>query len=109
VCAGKNETSSVFAVNLHPYEGKDIAGKIMAQENNVQPSIGKPLPGIAAKICNDQMAELKADEKGSLWIKGACVASPLNEQTPCGTALNNGWFNTGVVAHIDQQGFIHIV
>jgi acyl-[acyl-carrier-protein]-phospholipid O-acyltransferase/long-chain-fatty-acid--[acyl-carrier-protein] ligase len=109
VCAGKNETSSVFAVNLHHYQGKDIAGKTIAQENNVQNSIGKPLPGIAVKICNDLMQELKADEKGSLWIKGACVASQLNEQTPCGTALNNGWFNTGVVAHIDQQGFIHTV
>ncbi len=106
VCAGKNETSSLFAVNLHHYEGKDIAGKTMSQENNMRQSIGKPLPGVAAKICDGDMKELAAGEKGNLWIHGACVAGNLSSENECGNTLVNEWFNTGLRGSIDQQGFI---
>jgi acyl-[acyl-carrier-protein]-phospholipid O-acyltransferase/long-chain-fatty-acid--[acyl-carrier-protein] ligase len=107
VCAGKNETSSVFAVNLHHYRGRDIAGKLLEQENNMSQSIGKPLPGVAAKICDASHHELGCDEKGCLWLRGACIAETKGSSHECGAAIVNGWFNTGLRGHIDQHGFIH--
>jgi acyl-[acyl-carrier-protein]-phospholipid O-acyltransferase / long-chain-fatty-acid--[acyl-carrier-protein] ligase len=106
VCAGQNETASVFAINLRNYHGKDIAGKILEQENNADRSIGKPLPGVAAKICNDNMEEMNAGETGTLWIFGACV-SGTNKGIACENKLDNGWYNTGIKAYIDQHGFIY--
>lgn len=106
VCAGKNETASVFAINLNNYQGKDIAGKILEQENNASRSIGKPLPGVAAKICNHNMDELNAGETGTLWIHGACVAT-LNNCNSSSDRLHNGWFNTGLNGYIDSHGFIY--
>jgi acyl-[acyl-carrier-protein]-phospholipid O-acyltransferase/long-chain-fatty-acid--[acyl-carrier-protein] ligase len=107
VCAGKNETSSVFAVNLHHYQGRDIAGKLLEQENNKSLSIGKPLPGVAAKICDASLQELGCNEKGSLWLRGACIAETKGRSPECSAAMVNGWYNTGLFGHIDQQGFIH--
>lgn len=109
VCAGMNETSSVFAVNLHHYVGKDISGKIMQQENNANDSIGKPLPGVAVKICDTQMNELPADCNGQIWIRGACITTNENHDLGCRPALTGGWFNTGIEGSINQKGFIQLI
>ncbi len=108
VCAGMNETSSVFAVNLHNYKGKDISGKIFEQENMEESTIGKPLPGVALKVCDKEMQELSNDETGTIWIKGACIAPQRSEEIECNNALRDGWFNTGLEGSLNHKGFIKI-
>jgi acyl-CoA synthetase (AMP-forming)/AMP-acid ligase II len=108
VCAGMNDTSSVFAINLHNYQGKDIVGKIMVQENNEENSIGKPLPGVAVKVCNDQLQELDAHEFGTIWVKGACVSNSSESRKNCRPTLSDGWYNTGIRGSINPKGFIQI-
>ncbi len=108
VCAGMNETSSVFAVNLHNYKGKDISGKIFEQENMEDNTIGKPLPGVALKVCDDRFKELTNDEVGSLWIKGACISPPASTDNECHNDLVEGWFNTGLQGSVNHKGFIKL-
>lgn len=108
ICAGMNETSSVFAVNLHNYRGKDIAGKWMEQENRDEDSIGKPLPGVALRICDANGTELPWGETGVIWIKGSAVAPAANEDIACNPVLVDGWFNTGLTGSLDHRGFIKI-
>lgn len=108
MCAGMNETSSVFAVNLHNYRGKDIAGKWMEQENRGQDSIGKPLPGVALRICDPKGLELPVGEFGTIWIKGACVAPEANDEIRCNPMLVDGWFNSGLKGVFDHKGFVKI-
>ena len=108
VCAGMNETSSVFAVNLHNYRGKDIAGKWMEQENRNEDSIGKPLPGVALRICDAGGKEMLVGEEGTIWISGSAIAPTLNDEIQCHAKLVDGWFNTGLSGSLDQKGFIRI-
>jgi acyl-CoA synthetase (AMP-forming)/AMP-acid ligase II len=108
VCAGMNETSSVFAVNLHNYRGKDIAGKWMEQENRNEDSIGKPLPGVALRICNASGAELPVGSEGVICIKGSAVAPTSSDEIECNPVLVDGWFNSGLTGSLDHKGFVRI-
>jgi acyl-[acyl-carrier-protein]-phospholipid O-acyltransferase/long-chain-fatty-acid--[acyl-carrier-protein] ligase len=108
VCAGMNETSSVFAVNLRNYSGKDIAGKQMIQENLEENTIGKPLPGIALKVCDESFSELQPDEVGSIWIKGACIAPSISEEPCCHSKLRDGWFDTKLKGSLNNKGFVRL-
>jgi acyl-[acyl-carrier-protein]-phospholipid O-acyltransferase / long-chain-fatty-acid--[acyl-carrier-protein] ligase len=106
VCAGLNATSSVFAINLNDYNGTDIVGKTMRQENQNNESIGKALPGVAVSILDEAGTPCPADTKGWLWIKGPNVASMLHSNSECQYQLQNGWLHSGCSASIDHQGFI---
>jgi acyl-[acyl-carrier-protein]-phospholipid O-acyltransferase / long-chain-fatty-acid--[acyl-carrier-protein] ligase len=108
VCAGLNETSSVFAINLNDYQGLDIVGKGMHQENQNENSIGKALPGVAIRISNPSSQECAPDEIGMLWIKGPGIAHMHHTSSECVSHLENGWLNTGIMASMDRQGFINI-
>lgn len=110
VCAGKNETSSVFAVNLHDYHGRDIAGKHLEQENNMENSIGKPLPGIALKVCdpNDHSVELSYDETGTIWLKGPAISFECDPDKTNKQSEQNGWLNSGLTGSINHKGFVSI-
>ncbi len=108
VCAGMNETSSVFAVNLHNYRGKDIAGKWMEQENRNEDSIGKPLPGVALRICDQGGKELPVGEEGTIWISGSAVAPTITDEVQCHAKLVDGWYNTQLKGSLDHRGFVRI-
>ncbi len=108
VCAGMNETSSVFAVNLHNYQGKDIAGKIMIQENMLEGSIGKPLPGIALKVCDQHFNELENDDEGAIWLKGSCISPAHMDGSECRPELRDGWFNTNLIGSLNHKGFVKL-
>lgn len=110
VCAGMAETSSVFAMNIHNYQGKDIAGKLLEQENFLEGTIGKAMPGVAIKVCEegDNTKELMNDEVGILWVKGACVAPAKTDDVECNPTLVNGWYNTGWRGSVDHKGFLKL-
>lgn len=110
VCAGIPETSSLFAVNIHNYQGKDIAGKMMEQENYCEGTIGKPMPGVALKVCdeNDHTRELLNDEEGMLWVRGSSIAPAKTDDVECNPTLVNGWYNTGWKGSVDHKGFVKI-
>jgi long-chain acyl-CoA synthetase len=62
-------------------------------------SVGKPLPGVEARIADD----------GELLLRGPNVFQGYfkNEQATRET-LADGWLHTGDLGHIDQDGFIYI-
>lgn len=107
VCAGMNETASVFAVNLSNYQGKDIAGKMMEQENEEEGTVGKPLPGVALKVCDDAMRELGHDVAGKIWIKSPSISTSLDPEH-CRITLRDGWFDSGLIGSINHKGFVRI-
>ena len=73
-------------------------------------SIGKPLPGVAAKVLDlDSGEELGANQAGMLWIKGPNVMKGYYQNADLtNEVIKDGWYNTGDVAVIDEQGFISI-
>lgn len=87
---GLTETSPVIGVETN--------------ENFRVGSIGKALPHIEAKI-----EDANEDGMGELVVKGPNVMlGYYNDEKATKEVLNNGWFRTGDLAKIDEDGYIFI-
>ena len=102
---GATELSPVVSLNL-PESLSTESFKLGYKENTV----GKPVPGIEAKIVSvDDHQPLPPNERGLLMIKGPNVMlGYLNDVAKTSWAIHNGWYNTGDIATIDEDGFITI-
>ena len=103
---GTTELSPVAAVNI-PYSrqhGKKF--QVDAKEGTV----GRPMPNCAAKVTHlDTGEELGPNEPGMLWITGPNVMKGYMKRPDCtAEVLIDGWYKTGDVALIDDDGFIKI-
>ena len=68
------------------------------------------MPGVSAKITDlETGAELPAGKPGMLWISGPNVMKGyLHQPEKTAEVIKDGWYQTGDVAFIDDEGFIHI-
>jgi acyl-[acyl-carrier-protein]-phospholipid O-acyltransferase/long-chain-fatty-acid--[acyl-carrier-protein] ligase len=73
-------------------------------------TVGHPMPGIAAKIVNPETFELMPfGQEGMLLIKGPNVMKGyLNNPRQTAEVMKDGWYITGDIAIIDEDGFIAI-
>jgi acyl-[acyl-carrier-protein]-phospholipid O-acyltransferase / long-chain-fatty-acid--[acyl-carrier-protein] ligase len=101
---GTTELSPVVSTNMSAARSS-VAG-LSAKEGTV----GRPLPGIEAKIVDlDTGDELGPNHSGMLLVKGPNVMKGyfgMPELTA--QVIRDGWYVTGDVAQIDEDGFIHI-
>jgi len=73
-------------------------------------SCGPAMPTFEARCVDDEGNFLPVGEMGELWVKGAPVIKGyLNRPEATADAIRDGWFNTGDIARIDEDGFIYIV
>ncbi len=96
---GLSETSPVTHAN--PVYGKRKPG-----------SIGLPMPDTEFKIVDVEVGdrELPIGEVGELCIKGPQVMEGyLNMPDENAQAIRNGWFFTGDIAKVDEEGYTYIV
>ncbi|MDE0839863.1 MAG: AMP-binding protein, partial [Kiritimatiellae bacterium] len=77
---------------------------------NKEGSIGHPIPGVAARIVDPStMAPLELNQEGLLLIKGPNVMlGYLKDPEKTKEVLQDGWYNTGDVGRIDEDGFIFL-
>ncbi len=74
-------------------------------------TIGKPFPYQAVKVVNPNTREeeLPVGASGLLLVKGANImAGYLNDPERTEKVLRDGWYTTGDIAAIDEDGFIMI-
>ncbi|MCC9641405.1 AMP-binding protein [Rhodopirellula sp. JC740] len=102
---GTTEMSPLVSVNIPPSRS---AAK--HQPDRMEGSVGRPLPGISAKIVSpDDGTELQAGEDGMLLVTGPNVMRGYaNREEQTREAVIDGWYSTGDIAHIDVDGFLHI-
>jgi len=95
---GLSETSPILTLNLGTEDGY-ISG------------IGIPIPSTDISIRNEQGVEVKQGETGELCAKGPQVMQGYwqNEEATKESMTEDGYFKTGDVAMLDDQGFFHIV
>lgn len=84
----------------------------MPKDEQVQYRIkqGRPVFGVDLKVVDENGTELPRDGKsvGHLLVKGNWVVHTYyNAEAPC--VDENGWFDTGDMANIDQYGYMEIV
>jgi fatty acid CoA ligase FadD36 len=82
-----------------------------ADEARVRGSVGRPLPGVEARLVDDDGAIVPVDAMGGLQVRGGGVF-PGYHHDPDGSEsafTPDGWFRTGDVARVDGEGLWHIV
>ncbi len=102
---GMTELSPVVSLNIPDVE---IGG--ISQVGNKSGSVGHPLPGVAVKIVDVASKEpLEIGAEGLLMIKGPNLMSGyLNMEKETAEVVQNGWYNSGDIAKVDEDGFLTI-
>ncbi|MBZ5625690.1 MAG: MFS transporter [Acidobacteriia bacterium] len=102
---GCTEMAPVIAVNAPNFD----SGKY-TQVGTKPGSVGQPLPGVAAKIVDPVTFEpLAPNQEGLLLVKGSNrMLGYLNQPERTADVFHNGWYITGDIALIDDEGFIRI-
>jgi acyl-[acyl-carrier-protein]-phospholipid O-acyltransferase/long-chain-fatty-acid--[acyl-carrier-protein] ligase len=100
---GCTELSPVASTNLPDVE---IDG--VRHISNKPGTVGQPLPGVAARVVHpDSRAPLPIGEEGLLLIHGGNVMEGyLGQPAQTRAALQDGWYVTGDMARLDEDGFI---
>jgi len=102
---GCTECSPVVTVNTI-----DFRAASFRQVGAKRGSIGHPLPGITVKIIDPETQEpLGVGAPGLLLVRGPNVMQGyLNRPEKTAEVLRDGWYNTGDIAAIDEDGFLRV-
>jgi acyl-[acyl-carrier-protein]-phospholipid O-acyltransferase/long-chain-fatty-acid--[acyl-carrier-protein] ligase len=100
---GCTELSPVVSANV-----PDVEVKKVKQIGNKTGTIGQCLPMIAAKIVNPETdEELPLRSEGLLMVTGANVmVGYLGKPDLTAKVIRDGWYDTGDIARMDDDGFI---
>jgi acyl-[acyl-carrier-protein]-phospholipid O-acyltransferase/long-chain-fatty-acid--[acyl-carrier-protein] ligase len=73
-------------------------------------SIGHPLPGMTVKIIDPETLQpLAVNQPGLLLVRGPNVMQGyLNQPEKTAAVLRDGWYNTGDIAMLDEDGFLRV-
>lgn len=73
-------------------------------------SVGLPIPGVQVKIFDEHDRELPPNEIGEIVVRGKNVMMGYyNRPDETREAMRGGWFHTGDLGKIDEDGYIWIV
>jgi len=102
---GCTETAPLASVNVPPTRSLSDD-----QIDTKEGTVGRPIPGVAAKVVDlDTGADLDVNQSGMLLIKGPNIMKGyLGRQDLTAEVLKDGWYVTGDIAEIDDDGFIKI-
>lgn len=102
---GCTEMSPVVAANVPDVQ---VAGR--TQVGTKPGSVGHPIPGVAAKVVDPHTGDGPLiNRDGLLLVKGPNMMSGyLNDAARTSAVMRDGWYVTGDIARIDEDGFIFI-
>ncbi len=80
-----------------------------AADEEAGESVGRPLPGVRVRVVDPQRRTLPVGEQGELAVQcEGMFRGYLHDAERTQARLNNGWFYTGDVGRLDEQGRIHL-
>ncbi len=73
-------------------------------------SVGKPIFHLDARLVDDTGRAVPPGAIGELWLRGPTVcAGYWNNPAATAAAISDGWFHTGDMVRIDDEGYYYIV
>ena len=102
---GITECAPVVAVNC-----PDFRASGYFQPASRRGTVGQPLPGVSVQIVDpDSFASLPPNTPGMLLVRGPNVMKGyLGREDLTANALRDGWYITGDIATLDEDGFLTI-
>ncbi|OGP18624.1 MAG: hypothetical protein A2V21_306975 [Deltaproteobacteria bacterium GWC2_55_46] len=103
---GCTEMSPVISVNIPDVEDRGIR-----QQGRKPGSVGHPIPGVSAKVVDPATGEtLPPGHEGMLYVKGPnLMLGYLDDPEATSRVIRDGWYVTGDIASIAEDGFITIL
>ncbi len=97
---GMSETGMLCSNPCRSSEGARVPG-----------SVGRPLPGVAVRVVDDEGRELPTGEAGQVEVHGPNVFQAyLGMPDKTAEAFTpDGWFRTGDVGRFDEHGYLFLV
>jgi acyl-CoA synthetase (AMP-forming)/AMP-acid ligase II len=93
--------------------GSTDAGVVTIEPRGEKPrpgSCGKPVPGVRVRILDDDGRELSARDVGEIAVESpAHMAAYYREPRQTSQALRGGWFHTGDLGYVDEDGWVYFV
>ncbi len=102
---GCTELAPVVSANI-----PDVSHGVEKQIGNKPGTVGHPIPGVAVKIIDPETERsLPPGREGLLLVKGPNVmVGYLGQPELTAQAMRDGWYVTGDIAAVDEDGFIKI-
>ena len=102
---GLTECSPAVSVNTHDFRAAGFR-----QVGAKRGKIGHPLPGVSVRIVDpDTMRPLPVGQPGLLLVRGPNVMKGyLGQPEKTAEVLRDGWYVTGDIATLDEDGFLQI-
>ncbi|WP_046315949.1 fatty-acid--CoA ligase FadD5 [Mycobacterium sp. UM_Kg1] len=73
-------------------------------------SVGKVIPTIAARVVDDDMNDVAPGEIGEIVYRGPTMMQGYwNKPEATAEAFAGGWFHSGDLVRVDNEGFIYVV
>jgi len=95
---GATETTSAIIAN----GGADY----LARPN----SVGRPVVTVDVRVVADDGTDCRDGEIGELWVRGPNVfAGYWNKPAETAAAFQDGWFKTGDLGYVGEEGFYYVV
>jgi len=102
---GTTECAPAVAANI-----PDCASPGFFSPGTSHGTIGRPIPGLEVKIVHSETGdEMPLGEDGLLLVRGPNIMQGyLDQPEKTAIVLQDGWYTTGDIAHLDEDGFITI-
>ncbi|MEV7086179.1 long-chain fatty acid--CoA ligase [Streptomyces sp. NPDC093085] len=72
-------------------------------------SVGRPVPHVRVRIVDDTGREVPAGVLGEITLRGPKVFPGYwRDERATAAALRDGWFRTGDIGHLDEDGFLYV-
>jgi long-chain acyl-CoA synthetase len=95
---GLTETSSVTTMN----SGVDYQRK--------PDSVGVPVAVVDVRVVDPEGQDVPVGQAGELWIRGPNVVKGYwRKPEATAAAFEDGWFRSGDIARLDDEGFVYVV
>jgi len=102
VCDGYGCTEVTSTATMNPYSAPRSG------------SVGLPLPGVEVKVVDERGAPVEAGRDGEVCVRSAGVMAGYwtdggRDEQATAAAVRDGWFHTGDVGHLDEDGYLYVV
>jgi acyl-[acyl-carrier-protein]-phospholipid O-acyltransferase/long-chain-fatty-acid--[acyl-carrier-protein] ligase len=110
IMQGYGLTETTPASNINQPHPPVTTATAEPQVGNRAGSTGRLLPGMTVRIVHPETGEeVPTGDQGIVWFKGANVfGGYLDDPQKTQGAFRNGWFVTGDLGRIDDEGFLFI-